>query len=186
MRIKEGSDVVAEAQYGAQTSLLALLGGQPVTADGWSEEEQFETSGLLILGTGSFAGEFTDRRPPSTDRLVAMGFLEEFAARWTERCCLKTPDRAGAVQLLRSSELSVERTLGPLLEALGISLSVSDAAVAYAAEMWLAQGTELRSAAQWLLAAARRRLIEALDRADMTPIEIVPDDLHGAIRRQQP
>ena len=186
LRIEQGSDVVAEAQYGAQTSLLTLLGGQPVTADGWSEEEQFDTSGLLVIGTGAFDGRFTDGlRPPSTDDLVAFGFLEEFAARWAERCCLKNPDRAGAVQLLRLSELSVERTLRPLLQALGISLSVSDAAVAYAAEMWLAQGAELRSAAQWLLAAARRRLTEALDRADMTPIEIVPDDLHVPDRHRR-
>lgn len=78
---------------------------------------------------------------------------------------------------LRGSERSVEFRLGPLLASLGLEVRVSEAALAYAASVWLSGGGDFRSAAELLLATARARIIDALETGRTEPIVIAPDDL---------
>lgn len=169
----EGNSLEAKANL--QASLLALLDGQPVTPDSASHD-QLDTSRLLVIGTGAFAGRFATE-PPSMRDLVRWGWMPELAARWGERLCLRPPGRTEAIELLRSSERSVARRLGPLTAALGIRIEVPEAVLAYIADHWLRTGSDYRSAAEWLLSAARTRLIEALEQGGAETIILAPDDI---------
>lgn len=164
-----------EAKLNLQASLLALLDGQPVTPDSVGHY-QLNTSRLLVIGTGAFSGRFT-REPPSTRNLTRWGWMPELAARWGERLVLSPPGRSEAIELLRSSERSVGRRLGPMLEALDIEIEVPEAVLAYVVDCWFRTGADYRSAAEWLLSAARRRLIEALEQGGTHRIVLVPDDI---------
>lgn len=157
-----------------QASLLALLDGRPVTPE--TGTDQLETSRLLVIGTGAFDGQFT-KEPPSTQDLTRWGWMSEFAARWGERLVLSPPGLSEAIELLRSSERSVGRHLGPMLEALKIKVEVPDTVLAYTADLWLRTGSDFRSAADWLLAAAKQRLIELLEQGRTDTIVLVPDDI---------
>lgn len=169
----EGNSLEAKANL--QASLLGLLDGQPVTPDS-AGNDQVDTSNVLVLGTGAFAGRFVTE-PPSTRDLVRWGWTPELAARWGERLVLSPPGRSEAVELLRSSERSVKRRLGPLTSALGIRIEVPEAVLAYVADRWLRTGSDYRSAAEWLLSAARTRLIEALEQGGEDTIVLTPDDI---------
>ena len=105
------------------------------------------------------------------------GWMPELAARWGERLYLRPPGRAEAIELLRSSERSVARRLSPLMTALGIRIEVPEGVLAYVADVWLRGGSDYRTAAEWLLAAARQRLIDALERGEAGPQVLVPDGI---------
>lgn len=176
-KVRVGADARGpslEFSLGVQASLLALLDGQPVTPD--TGHLQMETAGLLVIGTGAFGGEFA-KSPPSTDDLVRWGWMPELAARWGERLCLSPPDRLEALELLRSSERSVGRRLEPLTRALGIPVEVPEEVLSYVADHWLRTGADYRSAAEWIITAARLRLIHALDTGSTAPIMLAPDDI---------
>jgi ATP-dependent Clp protease ATP-binding subunit ClpX len=164
-----------EAKMNVQTALLALIDGHPITPEGGAND-QLETSGLLIIGTGAFDGRFVDR-PPTTSDLVRYGWIPELAARWGERICMPAPDLEQAMALLRDGERSVQNRLGPVLAAVGLEVHVSEAALAYAAGAWLNGGGDSRSAAELLLATARGRIIDALESGRTEPIVIAPDDV---------
>lgn len=164
-----------EAKMNVQTALLALIDGHPITPEGGANE-QVETSGLLIIGTGAFDGRFVDR-PPTTQDLIRYGWIPELAARWGERMCMPVPDLEQAIALLRGGERSVRSRLAPLLTAVGLEVRVSEAALVYAASAWLSGGGDFRSAAELLLATARVRIIDALENGRTDPIVIAPDDV---------
>jgi hypothetical protein len=170
-----------EAKINLQHSLLGLLAGQPVTLQ--SGSSQIETAGLLIIGTGAFNGQFT--RPPTTDDLVRWGWVPEFAARWGERFSMPSPDRQQAMELLRSGGLSVEQRIAPLATALGLHIEVPDSVLAYAADLWIRTASDYRTASEWLVSAARHRLVRALDRGEEGPIVIVPDDLRVSLSTRE-
>jgi hypothetical protein len=102
---------------------------------------------------------------------------EEFSARWGERIHLRLPTRAEAVELLRSGERSVSRQLGPLLEGLGMQIEVPVEVLVYVADHWLRTESDLRTAAELIVAAARRRIIEALERGTDSRLVLAPDDV---------
>ena len=176
VRLIAGSDGNSrQSQLSMMASLMPLLDAHPITTD---SSAQLDTDRLLIVGSGAFEGRF-DSRPPTTDELISWGWTAEFAGRWSQRLCLSLPDRAGAMALLRGSERSVGRRLGPLLEAFEIGIHVPEHVIAYAADMWLALGTDYRTAAEWLLAGARACIIRHLDGAGPAGarLELTPDDL---------
>jgi hypothetical protein len=142
-----------------------------------------ETAHLLVIGSGAFRGRFA-AEPPTTEDLVRWGWMPELAARWGERICLSRPTRGEAIELLRSSERSVDRRLAPLTSALGIEIEVPEAVLAYVADLWLGRGSDYRSAAEWLLSAARRKLIDALERGETEGIVLAPDDIRPPARRR--
>jgi hypothetical protein len=142
-----------------------------------------ETAHLLVIGSGAFRGRFA-AEPPTTEDLVRRGWMPELAARWGERICLSPPTRGEAIELLRSSERSVSRRLAPLTSALGIEIEVPEAVLAYVADLWLGSGSDYRSAAEWLLSAARRKLIDALERGETEGIVLAPDDVRPPARRR--
>jgi energy-coupling factor transporter ATP-binding protein EcfA2 len=163
-----------EAKLNLQQSLLGLLAGQPVTLP--SGRDQIDTSKLLIIGTGAFSDRFIDR-PPTVEDLVQWGWIREFAARWRDRLCVPAPDRSQCMDLLRRSDESVARRLGPLASALGMGLTVSEATLAFVTDWWLRTGTDFRTVAGLVVTAARERLIAALERDDSDPIVLAPDDI---------
>ena len=175
VRLDPGTDGNSrDARLGMMNSLLALLDGRPVTPD--ASRDQLRTDGLLVIGSGAFEGRFVDR-PPTTGDLIRWGWTAEVAARWSDRLVLPPLDRRGAVELLRRSERSIEERLGPLLQALGIEVRVPAEVLAYAADRWLMYGSDFRTAAEWLLTAAKARLIEAIEAGSTESIVISPDDL---------
>ena len=176
VRLPEG-EAVGTAAYNAKmdlmTSLLGVLDGQPVTpAVGVS----IPTDRILVIGTGAFEGRFTDR-PPTTEELVDWGYTVEFAARLSIRMSLSAPTRDAALDLLRRSDRSVSKILAPLAEALGLELVVPESVLHYAVERWLMSSADFRTAAEWLLEAARMRMTGALDRGEYGRIVLAPDDL---------
>ena len=184
IRLGAGADGNShEAKFNLMSSILALLDGQPVTPYA-SAREQLSTSRVLVIGSGAFGGQFA--RAPSTEDLVRWGWIPELAARWGERLYLRPPGRAEAIELLRSSERSVARRLGPLMTALGIHVEVPEGVLAYVADVWLRGGSDYRTAAEWLLAAARQRLIDALERGETGPQVLVPDDIAVPAPRRGP
>jgi ATP-dependent Clp protease ATP-binding subunit ClpX len=164
----------AEAKLNLQQSLLGLLAGQPITLT--SGRDQIDTSKLLIIGTGAFSDRFI-HRPPTVEDLVQWGWIREFAARWRDRLCVPAPDRSQCMDLLRRSDESVARRLGPLASDLGLELTVSEATLAYVTDWWLRTGTDFRTVAGLIVAAARERIIAALDTDDDSPIVLAPDDI---------
>ncbi len=158
-----------------QASLLALIDGGITTVDR-SPAQQFDTSGVLVVGTGAFGGQFATK-PPTTDELVRWGWIPEFAARWGERICLRPPTRAEAKDLLERSERSVRKRFGALAKALGVELVVPPEVVAYVVDLWFRSDADFRSASEWLLAAARSRLLGLLEGESRTPIVLAPDDI---------
>lgn len=165
----------AEAKANLQGSLLALLDGRPITTETFGRD-QLKTSELLVIGTGAFGGLFTSGAP-STDELVEWGWMPELAARWTERFCLPPPSRKVAIELLRKSDRSIEQRLGTLLAALQVEIEVPPEVFAYVADTWIRKGTDFRTAAEWLITAARRRLIDGLEQGDSGTIVLAPDDI---------
>lgn len=163
-----------QASVGLMTSLLALLDGRAVTPD--DGRDQLQTDGVLVIGTGAFDGRFI-HRPPSNRDLVEWGWLPEMAARWTERLCLAPVDRRAAMDLLRRSNRSVQVRLAPLTSALGVEIEVSAEALAYVVDLWLRSGTDFRTASEWLVEAARRRLVKAIEEGGAEAITLAPDDL---------
>lgn len=145
---------------------------------------QLDTSRLLVIATGAFGGSFTTE-PPSTDDLVRWGWIPELAARWGERLCLPSPTRSEAIELLRSSERSVGRRLAPLTAALAIRIQVPEEVLAYVADLWLRAGADYRSASEWLLTAARRRVIEMLEDGGAGTIVLAPDDVVASRRSNE-
>lgn len=173
-----------EAKLNLQSALLGLCEGSPVSPDSYGKK-QLETAGMLVVGTGAFGGRFAEKAP-STGDLVEWGWMAEFAGRWGERICLAPVGRSEAVELLRRSENAVERRLGPLIRALGIEVKVTDALLGYVADAWLSTGTDFRSASEWVLAAARRRLIRALEVGSTDVIVLAPDDIVPPVDRRRP
>jgi hypothetical protein len=171
---RAASGVSEEAKLNLQASLLGLLAGQPITLP--SGRDQINTSTLLIIGTGAFDDRFI-HRPPTVEDLVKWGWIREFAARWRDRLCVPAPDRAQCMDLLRRSDESVARRLGPLASALGLGLTVSDATLAFVTDWWLRTGTDFRTVAGLIVTAARERLMAALERDDGDPIVLAPDDI---------
>ncbi len=163
------------AQMGLMASLMHLLDGSPVTLDDLAAE-QLDTAGLVVVGAGAFQGRFRDR-PPTTRDLEDWGWMPEFARRWTSRLVLSPPGALEAAALLRSSERSVRGQLGPLMDALGLSIEIPEATIQYAVHHWHHLETDLRSAAAWLAGAARREIIGALEADSETELVIHPDDL---------
>ena len=176
----EGSTL--ESKLNVQTALLGLLDGRPVTTETITSR-QIQTKKILIVGTGAFENRFV-HTPPTTRDLVQWGWIPEFAARWTDRICLAPLDRVHAIDLLRRSERSVASRLGPLLKALGISVTVPDQVHAYVAELWIGSHADFRTASEWILEAARRRLLDVLE-SDVDEITLTPDDI-SAVRRRAP
>lgn len=154
-------------------SILALAAGQIVTPE---LGDPIDTSRIMVLATGFFDGQFT-HSPPTTASLVAAGWSPELAGRFADRIVLPPMSREDAINLLASSERAVAGRLGPLLDALGVSIEVPDVVIAYVADQWHRSGTDYRTAAEWLLTAARRRLMEALDAGRLDPITLAPDDI---------
>ncbi|MHB1167987.1 MAG: AAA family ATPase [Longimicrobiales bacterium] len=173
-----------QAQVQLQASLLALIDGGITTAEG-SAARQLETAGLLVIATGAFGGRFAVR-PPTTRELVTWGWMPELAARWGDRICLRRPSRHVAMELLERSDRSVSRRLGSLAEALGLQLLVSREALAYVVDLWYRSDSDFRSASEWLLSAARTRLIETLEHDAERQIVVVPDDIDVARDEIQP
>lgn len=172
-----------EAKLNLQSALLGLCDGSPVSPDSIGKK-QLETAGLLVIGIGAFGGLFGES-PPSTEDLVRWGWMPEFAARWGDRINFAPLGRREAFDLLRSSENSVERRLGPLILALGIHVKVTDALLAYVVDAWLSTGTDFRTASEWVLAAARRRIIEALESGRTELIVLAPDDVAVEVARRR-
>jgi hypothetical protein len=166
-----------EAKVTLMHSLLALLAGQHVATN--SGRDQIDTSRVLVIGTGSFGGRYRTAAP-TTEDLVRWGWIPEFAARWGERLCVPPPGRDQAIELLARSDRSVERALGPLAAALGLQLSVPREVLAYATDAWLRGEADFRSAAEWLLSAARRRMVAAMETDGEATIVLAPDDLDMA------
>jgi energy-coupling factor transporter ATP-binding protein EcfA2 len=162
-----------EAKLNLQHSLLSLIDGRPLTP---GDGTQVETQRILVVGTGAFDGRFAEK-PPSTHDLIAYGWIPELAARWGERLCMPLPGLEQAIALLRGSERSVNARLGPLAESLGLEIRVTDAAIAYVASTWRATAGDFRTAAELLLTAARRRIVEAIEQESTQPIIISPDDV---------
>jgi hypothetical protein len=175
----EGNSLQAQVQL--QASLLALIDGGITTTDG-SAAHQLDTSGVLVIGTGAFGGEFISD-PPTTDDLVHWGWIPEFAARWGERICLRPPTRAEARDLLEHSDRSVDSRLGPLTNALGIELIVPAQVIGYVVDLWFRSDADFRSASEWLLAAARSRLLDVLEGEGVTSIVLAPDDIERESRQ---
>jgi ATP-dependent protease HslVU (ClpYQ) ATPase subunit len=163
------------AELGLMASLMHVLDGSPVTSDSYNAE-QLSTAGLLVVGAGAFENRFA-HQPPSTRELEEWGWMPEFAARWTTRLVLSPPGPVEAMELLRSSQRSVRGQLGPLIDALGLSIEIPEATIRYAVHHWHRLGTDLRSASAWLAGAARREIIAALEAGGEAEIVIKPDDL---------
>ena len=176
VRIEPGTDGNSlQAQAQLQASLLALLDGALVTSDR-AGGLQLDTARLLVIGTGAFAGKFTSR-VPATDDLIQWGWIPELAARWGERICLVPPSRDEGLALLLSSERSVRSRLAPLTSALGVEIEVPPAVLGYVVDRWFRSGADYRSAAEWLLAAARGRLLNVLEKGGGKTITLAPDDI---------
>jgi hypothetical protein len=164
-----------EAKANLQDSLLGLLDGQPILPDNGGDQT-LDTAPLLIVGAGAFGGRFTDRSP-STQDLVDWGYSPELAARWTIRYTLQPPDGRASIELFRRSERAPATRLEPLLDALGVRLVVSEPALAFAADQWFRLGADFRTAAEWLVTAARAKLVASLASGSTEEIVINPDDL---------
>lgn len=178
VRIQPGSDGNSlQSQVQLQGSLLALIAGGVVTAEGGGGH-QLDTARLLVIGTGAFGGRFTSRRP-TTDQLVEWGWIPELAARWGERHVLPPPSRKEALELLRNSERSVTRRLAPLTSALGIEVEAPPEVLAYVVDRWFRTGADFRTAAEWLLDAARARISGALDSGEFANLVLTPDDVEA-------
>jgi hypothetical protein len=172
------------AREGLAGSLLALLDGKPVTPDS-GYDSQIATDKVLIVGTGSFEGHFS--QPPTTEQLIVWGWPKEFAVRWTDRLWLRPPDRRSAMELLRRSDRSVSARLGAMLAALELQVEVPDAVLAYVADTWLRTGTDFRTAADWVITAVMRRVVDALEAGAIVPIVLSPDDImHALTARRAP
>lgn len=178
VRIQPRSDGNSlQSQVQLQGSLLALIAGGVVTAEGGGGH-QLDTARLLVIGTGAFGGRFTSR-PPTTDELVEWGWIPELAARWGERHVLPPPSRKDALELLRNSERSVTRRLAPLTSALGIEIEAPPEVLAYVVDRWFRTGADFRTAAEWLLDAARSRISGALDSGELADVVLTPDDVEA-------
>lgn len=182
-----------DAKFGLQSSLLGLLAGQPVTSS--YDGRQIDTSGLLVVGTGTFSAVLRQDTPPwmavddggldsseghsdlTSERLTLAGFTPQFSSMWGYRLRVRPPGRDGAVELLRSGERAVLTRMAPLAEALGLRIVVADATLAYVADYWIRTRTDIRSAAEWLLSAARQKIIAALNSDAPGEIVITPDDV---------
>ena len=177
LRMPHGIDdgPAREAKINLQNSVLALLAGQVVTPDDGTNN-QLRTQGLLIIGTASFDDSITTE-PVPTDLLVHYGFSIELSARWSERWCMPPLDRRNVVKLLRNGERSVGKHLEPITSRLGVTVEVPDAVLWYVADRYMQSGTDFRTAAEWVLSAARRRLIAALDDDRYGIVTLTPDDL---------
>jgi hypothetical protein len=97
-----------------------------------------------------------------------------------QRLCVPSLGRDQATELLARSDRSVERALGRLAAALGLQLSVPREVLAYATDAWLRGEADFRSAAEWLLSAARRRMVAAMETDGEATIVLAPDDLDMA------
>lgn len=178
VRIQPRSDGNSlQSQVQLQGSLLALIDGGVVTAEG-AGGHQLDTARLLVIGTGAFGSRFTSR-PPTTDQLVEWGWIPELAGRWGERHVLPPPSRIEALELLRNSERSVRRRLAPLTSALGIEIEAPPQVLAYVVHRWFRSGADFRTAAEWLLDAARARISSALDSGELADVVLTPDDVEA-------
>ena len=177
VRVYEGSDSNSlQAKTDLMASLLALADGEPVTSE--HSGGQVETDRILLIATGAFEGRFSTR-PPSTADLVRWGWSAELAARFAHRIVLPPLSRSDAYRLLASGERSVGKALSALMEALNLEVVVPPSVIWYAVDRWAATEGDVRTAAEWLLIAARRRIAAHLD-ADGEAgriLELTPDDL---------
>ena len=165
------------AQQQLQASMLGLLSGQTITPDVGG---QVETAPITVIGTGSFRGAFESDAPSTSDLSRISGWTIETAARWTSRIVLGPLSRNEAIELLRLSNRSVASRLGPIAQAIGVTIQVSEEAIRYVADAWHRTGSDFRTASQWLVEAAEMRLLDALDSDDTREIVVTPDDIQVA------
>jgi hypothetical protein len=163
-----------QAQTSVMSSALQLLDGQMVTPE--NGRDQLDTSKMLILCAGAFGDRFTTR-PPTTKELVDMGLIREIANRLAYRLLVAPPGPADRIELLRRSDRSVAKRLAPLAQALGMELIVPEEVFAYVAERWGRDGTDFRTASQWILTAAHDRLVRALEEGQQGTVVLAPDDI---------
>ena len=176
-------------KLGRQAALLGLIdtGPSEITfTPATGDALQLPVRDLFIVAAGAFTGlDCSSAVGPTDDELVAFGLIPELVARLTSRIVLSPLNGEALRQRLRQGDGGVDSVVA-LASDLGVSLAVSDEAIAMVAEAALtrAGGLSPRTAAGVLNTAARRALLRALDIpvADRYPIMLGPDDVVDLLR----
>lgn len=176
-------------KLGRQAALLGLLdtGPSTITFNPTSGDAlQLPVRDLFIVAAGAFTGlECSSAVGPTDDELIAFGLIPELVARLTSRIVLSPLNGEALRQRLRQGDGGVDSVVA-LASDLGVSLRVSDEAIAMVAEAALAQagGLSPRTAAGVLNTAARRALLRALaiPVPDRYTVMLGPDDVVDLLR----
>ncbi len=176
-------------KLGRQAALLGLLdtGPSKITfTPSTGDAMQLPVRDLFVVAAGAFTGlEYSATVGPTDDALVAFGLIPELVARLTSRITLSPLNGEALRQRLRQGDGGVESVVA-LAADLGVSLRVSDEAIAMVADATLARagGLSPRTAAGVLNTAARRALLRALDGPleDRYPVILGPDDVVDLLR----
>lgn len=118
-----------------QASLLSALDGGTVQAAYKTQSFDLDTSRMLFIGCGEFAGAAAVGEPPTSEDLVRFGMLPALMARFSSLAVFKPLGEAELLTVLRRPDSNLLEQYRALFRAEGVDLVFSDQAVeAIAAE----------------------------------------------------